>query len=508
MRRSLVALVLVAASAAAPTAGAAIQDPGGARAPAGVRPAQNLELVGHHPFFRRGMNAALTIHRHFVYVGSRTDASDTCVPEAGVPKGGGCPHERPNVLILDIADPAHPELVGEIGPPLEGVVGLTSRELRVWPQEKLLIVMNITCGAFYGACGSSDRRPNIRFYDVAGPNAVHPQLVSTYRPSVEPHEMFLWVDPEEPERAFLFMSVFSGSVDEPAVFVTDISGAREGVFEEVATLNTTGLFSEEDRTDFFIAGHSISVSPDGTRGYFAYWGATFLVLDTSDIAAGVADPEIRLVTPLEDRPTWPNPATHSTVKVPGSALAITTEELYGDYDDVNDPPENSSGCPWGWARLIDISDEALPVVVGEFQVPENTEAYCRSLAGRDPENTTYTSYSTHNLTVLPKVAFISWHSAGLQAVTITDAARPVQAGFFVPEPLRPVTTEDPALSRGINRVVMWSYPIIRKGLIYVVDIRNGLYVLRYTGPNARAVADIAYLEGNSNRGDALTLDQA
>lgn len=59
----------------------------------------------------------------------------------------------------------------------------------------------------------------------------------------------------------------------------------------------------------------------------------------------------------------------------------------------------------------------------------------------------------------------------------------------------------------VNRVVMWSYPMIRKGLIYVVDIRNGPYILRYTGPNARAVADIAYLEGNSNRGDALRLEQ-
>ncbi|HXF74267.1 MAG TPA: hypothetical protein VNO79_16890 [Actinomycetota bacterium] len=505
MRRGSLIIALAFVVVAGLPAGARARDPDLARG--GIRASANFELVGHHALLGRGMNAALAIYRNFLYVGSRTDASDTCVPAAGVPRSGGCPHERPNVLILDIADPAHPRLVGEIGPPHEGVVGLTSRELRVWPQEKLLIVMNITCGAFYGACGESDRRPNIRFYDISGPSAANPQLVSTYRPSVEPHEMFLWIDPQDPARAFLFMSVYSGSVDEPAVIVTDISGAREGTFEEVATLDTTGSFSEEDRTNFFIAGHSISVSPDGTRGYLAYWGGTFLVLDTSDIASGVPDPELRLVTPLANRPTWPNPATHSAVKVPGSDVVITTEELYGDYDDVNDPPGNSSGCPWGWARLIDISDEVRPVVVGEYQVVENTEAYCRSLAGQDPDNTTYTSYSTHNLTVLPKVAFISWHAAGLQAVSIADPSRPVQAGFFVPEPLRSVTTEDPALSRGVNRVVMWSYPIIRKGLIYVVDIRNGLYILRYTGPNARAVADIAYLEGNSNRGDALRLEQ-
>ena len=41
-------------------------------------------------------------------------------------------------------------------------------------------------------------------------------------------------------------------------------------------------------------------------------------------------------------------------------------------------------------------------------------------------------------------------------------------------------------------------PIIYKGLIYVVDIRNGLYVLRYTGTGAKTVRDIEFLEGSSN----------
>ena len=53
-----------------------------------------------------------------------------------------------------------------------------------------------------------------------------------------------------------------------------------------------------------------------------------------------------------------------------------------------------------------------------------------------------------------------------------------------------------------NKVVMWSFPIVRDGLIYVVDIRNGLYELRYTGPHADEVAGISFLEGNSNLGDA------
>ena len=50
---------------------------------------------------------------------------------------------------------------------------------------------------------------------------------------------------------------------------------------------------------------------------------------------------------------------------------------------------------------------------------------------------------------------------------------------------------------------MESFPIVTHGLIYVVDIRNGLYILRYTGPRHRDVDRIDFLEGNSNLGDAL-----
>ena len=70
--------------------------------------------------------------------------------------------------------------------------------------------------------------------------------------------------------------------------------------------------------------------------------------------------------------------------------------------------------------------------------------------------------------------------------------------------------EDPRLSndgmlpgRSDNRVVMWSYPVIEDGLIYVVDLRNGLYILKYNGPHEQEVADVKFLEGNSNQGDAL-----
>ncbi len=63
-------------------------------------------------------------------------------------------------------------------------------------------------------------------------------------------------------------------------------------------------------------------------------------------------------------------------------------------------------------------------------------------------------------------------------------------------PLPAVAADDPTL--GSYPVRVWSSPIVRDGLVYVVDIRNGLYVLRYTGPGASEVAAAELVEGNAS----------
>ena len=115
-------------------------------------PAFNTQLVGHDPLFNRAMNAALAIYDHFVYVGSRTDGSSICVGATGKPSGNTCPHPHPGILIVDVKDPSKPLVVGEIGQPYAGLVGITTRELRMWPDKKLLIVMNFRCSAVIHAC--------------------------------------------------------------------------------------------------------------------------------------------------------------------------------------------------------------------------------------------------------------------------------------------------------------------------------------------------------------------
>jgi hypothetical protein len=511
--------------------------------------AHNFELVGHDALFGRGMNAALALYtdhatgKTFAYVGNRTDGSSTC--GVGDPRPGPCPHPHPGILIENVSHPAHPVNAGEIGPPYAGNVGITTRELRVWPQKKLLMVMNFRCSSQIHACpaGTDATFPfDIKFFDLADP--VHPRFIGSYVTTskagvaIKPHEMYLWVDPHDANRALLWQSTPSTSVDpnRPNLVIADIS-AVPGSFagpnpapigtpapvREVAEGNWNQLFPGADNPanyDNDLSLHSMAPTADGKRMYMAYLRGGMLVLDTSKVVAAASPPgqvislNDSLITPIASRATWGagNHCTghtavgcsesHSAVPVPGRPFELSTDEVYGTFTTP------SFGWPWGWARLINVADPAAPSIVGEYKIFQDTPAFQGS-ANDDAVTEQFRSYSSHNPTVLPDLAFIDWHSGGLQAIDIANPAAPSQAGWFSPTPLASVANEDPALSQGNNtahnKVVLWSYPIIRKGMIYVVDIRNGLYILRYTGPRADEVSRIRFLEGNSNLGDAMRL---
>jgi hypothetical protein len=465
----LVALALPAAAGA--------QNPGDG-ATAGT--ARNFELVGHEPLFNRGMNAAVAVYHNYLYVGNRTDSS------AG--------HPHPGLLVVDVSRPARPVVVNELPPE---AIGQTTREMRVWPQQKLLMVMQFRCSPAIHACPAvAPTVFSIKFYDLSNPR--QPTLVSTYTPTRQPHEMFLWADPLRAGRALLYISTPTASTN-PAtanLIVTDISGWRTGTFTEVAQANWNQLFTPEQIQTLDVALHSMSVSDDGTRTYLAYLGGGFFVLDTSDLASALPSPQLRLLTPIPNTPRWTNQTVHSAIPLPGRPFALTTDELYGD---LLDNPENDHGCPWGWGHSIDVSDPANPRLIGEYRIDANTPGFCSTPAGQDD---TRASYTAHNPTVWDDLAIISWHGGGLQAIDVSNPASPTQAGFFTPTPLASVATEDPALTTTGNRVAVWSFPIAKAGLVYVVDIRNGLYVLRYTGTAAADVRRTIFREGNSNLAEA------
>jgi hypothetical protein len=216
--------------------------------------------------------------------------------------------------------------------------------------------------------------------------------------------------------------------------------------------------------------------------YVADWNNGVMVLDSSGLAAGRGDLTPRLLTPPDAWLNLPGGNVHSAVAVPGTQEILVTQEIYGP-----------GTCPYGSLHIVNIADPAAPRVVGQFGIPQNDPAACAKTETLDG------AFTTHNPMARDGIAFVSWYAGGLRAVDIRDPAKPRAAGVFLPDPLPSVAADDASL--GSDPVRMWSSPIIRDGLIYVVDIRNGLYVLRYTGPNAAAIGKIAFAEGNSTVGE-------
>jgi hypothetical protein len=517
---ALAALVVFASVISAPSSAADVVVGPGGHVPGTSR---GFTLVGHTPLANRGMNAAPAVFGRYIYVGNRTDGSSRCgVGDPRIPVSGpdSCPHVSPGIQVVDTVNPVRPRMVGEFGVEFAtgANLGQTSRELRVLPAQRLLAVMYFRCSTVIHACPPSPDVWSIRFFDLAA-NPVNPPLLTTYVPSRKPHEMFLWTDPHRPGRSLLYLSTPTSSAD-PTVanlVVTDVSRAREAVFTEIARGNWNNRYPGAENPanyDNDLAVHSMAVTVDGKRTYLAYLRGHFLVLDTSDVAAaripmGGLSLNDKLLTAVENRPRWGTSdggcrdecaESHSAVPVPGRPFAFTTDEVYGTFT------APSFGCPWGWTRTIQVAQPARPRIVGEYRTVPNTREFCGS-PGNDPATEQFTSYSSHNPTLTRNLVLMTWHSSGLQAIDIANLARPTQTGWFSPNPLTSVATEDPALSRGPNKVVMWSYPIIHNGLIYVVDIRNGLYLLAYHGKRALEVARIRFLEGNSTLGDAFRLDR-
>ena len=411
-------------------------------------------MVGSTSLGARGENADLAVGGRYAYVGSFGDSS---LPDAGI-------------KIVDIVDPARPHVAGAI-PPEEGLVPFW---LRVWQRHGVLVVLNNGCAP--PTCAErSTVRGALRFYDVSGERGSQPELLTSVPISSRAHDFYLWQDPRDPGRAIAYVS--NSVADGVNLAAYDISRARQGIVKRIATWSTP------DRWNGISGFHSTGISADGRRAYVAAHDLGYFVLSTAGIAADRRGAQIRLLTPFENRLTYPGVNAHSWIEVPGGRYAVATDEIYG--------------CPWGWLRVTDVGNPRAPAVVAEARVsPYNDPELCPPAVSTGPDGSLNQSFTAHQPTLTCDLAIVSWYGAGLQVFSLSNPASPRNVAQFRPAPLAAVKTENPFLT-GLE---MHSYPIVKDGLIYVLDLRNGLYVLRYRGPHQDQVHDAHYTDGYSSMG--------
>jgi len=349
----------------------------------------------------------------------------------------------PQVAIVDVSDPAQPTLANE----LLLAPGSQPVELRAVPDLGLLVVLNFVPDL------------SVLTFDVS--DCRDPKPLGSLGLGAEGHEFFLWRDPARPSRLLMYVAMFK--FEGPDLQVVDLSDPTAPRVITTWTAQGEGALGRL---------HSLSLSRDGRRAYLALWEGGFLVADTSDLAEDLPDPQVRLVRDAAGvfAPA-PGRSVHSAVPLTDSHYMLLTQEVYS--------------CPFAGLFIADILDEAHPHVVGRFDLPENDPA-CNALPQPDA------IFTSHNPLVVGNLVFVTWYGGGLQVLDVSDPTTPHRVGLFVP------SGEGAASGSyvGTYPVQLWSYPILREGLIYVSDIQSGLYILRYTGPGADRVAVVPLAEGN------------
>jgi hypothetical protein len=474
-------LVLAAAAAVVPAAAAGPSNVGTASV---YGLSKNFRMVGHTDLSKRGMNSPIAVAGKCVYVGDRVYSSSTSAPTR--PNGG--------IAIVDASNPAQPKQTGVI-PPL----GLsTQREIRA-DQGLGILVVEAYSPFIDGWTPGGAAINYLKVYDIHT-DCLHPKLLSTYDFGPRaPHEFFLWKDPKHAGRALAYVTF---TIYSPDLMVVDLSNPASPALAGVYDLGLDQAQKAQDFVDESGSGytHSLTVSDDGTKAYMAGWDYGFWTLDTSLLA----NPPAGGVGPM--RPAGVGKLdyghnVHSAAVIPGRNEAVLTQEDYA---------QAGHGCPFGVLRTGKLGTDGGATLDGQFSLPENDPKKCGQKNG---------TFSSHNPTLFHDVALLTWYAGGLRAVDLSNPSKPHEDGAFVPKPtftpaLRDARLFMPAKAKTAGPLptdstypgstapqwtgAMWSYPVVQNGLIYVVDIDLGLYILRYTGAHAAEVAHAPFVEGNSS----------
>lgn len=435
---------------------------------------KNIRIVGHNNILNRGMNGNLGWVDDCAYVSAYYGAPDADDPD-----------NLTGLAVLDVANPRHPNLVKI----WDGVPGTRESQVEGNQESRMVVVMPFTSSITSVAGFHNPATPSVsRFviYDVPEGDCTNLQKKGTYffddpllPETIVPHEHRIW-------RHIIYAIVTDGGIGIPTLIVVDASDKDNPVL-----LTTWDLSDEPGMPES--AGHDMDISPDGMRAYvnlrvFTPGGSRrgLMILDTSEIAMGVPNPVIRRVTgesegemvvsPLVQwRPPENTASSHTAqlVNIRGRQYVIAMDEGFG----------GAAGCPWGWTRIIDVTDELNPIQISSFRLEVTKRRNCER-TGLD--NAQYTShYIGVDNAEEAKLAFFTWYSSGLRVVDISDPYDPREVGYFIPGGVTDTIFQQ---TSGLfpNQNIDYAYSFVRyhQGNIWFNSVYGGFWVVRLEGKEA------------------------
>jgi hypothetical protein len=242
----------------------------------------------------------------------------------------------------------------------------------------------------------------------------------------------------------------------------------------------------------------ISLGPQANRIYFGYGtnkGGMMQIVDREKLLNGPKDPTAEnLRYPEVGRLAMtPINGVHTAFPMPKMPIAEFAKDSMGSVRDivmiVDEQIRNECEEPRQMAWFVDVSIEAHPMVIANFQVPEASGNFC-SRGGR---------FGTHasNESMAPifykKIAFLSYFNAGVRAVDVPDPYHPKEIGYFIPS-ITDATDKRCVKVNGEDRckvaIQTNNVETDDRGYIYIVDRANtGMHILELTG-EARKLAGL------------------
>jgi hypothetical protein len=454
-------------------AGALAQPPGAAEK-------SNMELVGFHDLQARSAYQPL-VHRQgtrwIAYVGRNGGKSVN--PVTGVAEDNG-------TSIVDVTDPAKPRLVAHIpGEPGEGESG-GAQMVRVCDgatlpkADKSKVYLLRTFGNLAH-----------EVWDVTDP--AKPSLVTTVVKGIKGTHKNFW---ECDSGIAYLVSGVEGWRTRRMTQVYDLSDPAHPRF-----IRNFGLAGQQpgSKGEPPMELHGpISTGPKGNRVYFGYGtnsDGVLQIVDREKLVKGPREPtaENLLYPQIARLELGRFSGAHTTLPILGMELGQFARDAQGKKRDfvfiVNESLRNE--CTEEARQMVyvvDITNEATPFPVANFDVPEEKGSFC-SRGGRFGAH----SANENQPPMYDKrLLFFTWFNAGVRAVDIRNPYSPKEVGYYIP------AISDRTVQRCIKtaqgqrcktEIQSNNAEVDDRGYIYVGDrVNTGMHILELTG-EARAAAN-------------------
>jgi hypothetical protein len=242
----------------------------------------------------------------------------------------------------------------------------------------------------------------------------------------------------------------------------------------------------------------VSLGPQANRIYFGYGtnkGGVLQIVDRAKLLNGPKEPTAEnLRAPVvSELHMMPTNGAHSTLPMLQMPVAEFAKDKDGKVRDfvmiVDEQIRNECQEPRQMVWFADVTIEAQPMIVSNFQVPEASGHFC-DRGGR---------FGTHSVDenraglFYKKVAFVTYFNAGVRAIDVRNPYSPKEIGSFIPS-ITEATDKRCIKIDGQDRckVAIQSNNVETddRGYVYVVDRANtGMHIVELTD-EARKVAGL------------------